>query len=77
MKKLWDIPYSDTRPRCAKCLRVFKKGERGRKSGLPTIMRFTRICNLCAPEYFGKEEIEEPELTLNNPAKITLKDLHL
>ena len=73
MKHIWDIPYSDKRERCAKCLRAFKKGEPGRKSGLSTMMRFTKICGLCAPEYFGKRE---PELTLNNPNKIT-KDLHL
>lgn len=70
-KHIWNIPRTDKRERCAKCLKVLK--EIGYRSGLSTMMRFTKICGLCAPEYFGKRE---PELTLNNPNKIT-KDLHL
>lgn len=54
-KKLeyWDIPRSDKRERCAKCLRVFKREERKIKSKEHSGYRFDRVglcCNVINDE---------------------------
>lgn len=55
MKKLewWDIKRSDKRERCARCLKVFKKGEFKKQCPEFNGYRFTRTHLGC----FTKEEV--------------------
>lgn len=45
MKKIWQIPYSDKRDRCASCLVVLRKLKF--KSKEYNGYRFTNVCEKC------------------------------
>jgi len=49
MKKLeyWTIPRSDTRNRCAKCLKVLRKGQISHITSSPGVARYKRKCHKC------------------------------